>query len=124
MFVYKDVNYVNYICSLDISTGLKLYKQCLSRLQEQKDQIWDDRLWELYINRSEDQKDISFEEYKKRQLSDIKNKIETENMTSNDKDLEEERIINENKIIDIGGLNKNGYKKNVNQRRITKIIKK
>lgn len=126
MYVYHDVNYVNYICSLDLITGLTLYSRCLSRLHEEKEEIWDNRVWEMYMNRSESEKDLNFEEYKKRQLNQAKIENETKNMSNLDKDLEEERIINENKsVIELDQRRlKNGERIKHNQRRVTKIIKK
>jgi len=114
MFVYKDYNYVKYVCSLDINAGLDLYSKCLSRLQDIENEKVEEKLWDMYKNRDSGE-NITFEEFKNSQmkLSKIDNK---------DKDLEEERIIKEN--FNIINIDQRREVKDVNRKRVSKIIKR
>lgn len=82
MAQYHDFEYVKYILNLPYLEGLELYNKCIGRFNDR-------RLWELFLVEITRGFEGSFDDYKK--MVECKN-IEN-NMTNEEKDQEEKRII-------------------------------
>lgn len=83
MAQYHDFEYVKYILNLPYNEGLELYNLCIGRFND--NQLWDIFLVEVMRGAFEG----SFEDYKKM----TETKIITNNMTYEEKEQEEKRII-------------------------------
>lgn len=62
MFVYHDMNYVEYILDSEIETGIFLYNLCIERLNDIEKKDFEDKLFQIYL---QDSQGISFEDFKK-----------------------------------------------------------
>lgn len=95
---YKDFNYCKYIFSLPYKQGKEIFYKCLGRLNDYNKEIFDNRLWDLYLFELNNGYEGNFQEYKDRQEFKIENKI----MADNEKDKEEKRIVDDiQKIIEL-----------------------
>lgn len=84
---YKDFNYVNFILDSDFEIGYKLFMQMKQREILISEEKINDRWFQIYIK---EPRELNFGEW----LTQQKKTIETENMSHEDKDKEEQRILN------------------------------
>jgi hypothetical protein len=89
MAEYKDFNYVNYILDLEFKQAFKLFQSCLNSKKEQLEKEVENKYWDLYLLEVENGYKGSFNEYYKSK----KKTNEVDNMSSEEKDSEEKRIL-------------------------------
>lgn len=86
MNFYKDFDYVNYILNSKFDIGYKLFYQMKIREINILEEKQNNRYWQLFIK---SKTELSFSEF----VNQIKKEAETKNMSDEDKDNEEQRII-------------------------------
>ena len=87
---YNDFNYVEYILDLPFDRGFKLFKAANEKKKERIEQKNKDDLFQTWLIAIQNGCKDNFEQY----LEKCKTKSQVNNMTTNDKEKEEERIFN------------------------------
>jgi hypothetical protein len=87
MNFYKDFNYTNYIVDSEFETGYKLFLKMKQREEKATKEKYQDMQFQNWLR---GQTELSFKDF----LDQQERNLETKKMTGNERDKEEERIIN------------------------------
>lgn len=97
MYEYKDYSYIVYIKGLPYDEVLEILNLALKRKVDRFKKIEDDRLWQAYLNRSENE-GCTFDEFKK-SLVKVKSNKNVNEIKDNSNKLLERMAIEDRKII-------------------------
>lgn len=97
MDYYKDFKYVDYVVNCDFTQGYKLYKDCLTRIKEQNEKDYKNKIYQLYLIEVQNGLKIDFETYYK----DIVKKSETKQMNSKQLNDENDKLIDKYTKMDL-----------------------